>query len=92
MSFFTRYMLSPETHFHQNRPHKTDSRLKIAIHENSTPSENGTNGSKSPSNFCVLNKIGGKCLSIPSEAPRPPKTLTKILSVPKNMFCKKIEN
>ena len=35
-----------ETQFHQNRPHRTDFRLKIARHENFTSSENGGNSSK----------------------------------------------
>ena len=47
-NFFFRkkeYKSSPETQFHQKRPHRTDCRLKIARHENSTVPENGTNSS-----------------------------------------------
>ena len=47
-NFFFRkkeFKTSPETQFHQNHPHKTDFCLKIARHENSTSSENGTNSS-----------------------------------------------
>ena len=37
------YKSSPETQFHQKRPHRTDFRLKTARHEKITSSENGLN-------------------------------------------------
>ena len=45
-NFFFRkkeYKKGLETQFHQNRPHRTDFRLKIARHEKITSSENGGN-------------------------------------------------
>ena len=45
-NFFSRkkeYKSSPETQFHQKRPHRTDFRLKTARHEKITSSENGPN-------------------------------------------------
>ena len=50
-NFFFRkkeYKTGLETQFHQNRPHRTDFRLKTARHEKITSSENGPN-----SNTCV---------------------------------------
>ena len=44
-NFFFRkkeYKTGLETQFHQNRPHRTDFRLKIARHEKITSSENDT--------------------------------------------------
>ena len=47
-NFFFRkkeYKTGLETQFHQNRPHRTDFRLKIARHEYFTSSENVINSS-----------------------------------------------
>ena len=47
-NFFFRkkdYKSSPETQFHQKRPHRTDFRLKTARHEKITSSESGLNSS-----------------------------------------------
>ena len=40
------YETSLETQFHQNRPHRTDFRLKTARHEKITSSESGLNSSQ----------------------------------------------